>query len=128
MKNDVFWDVGPCRSCANRRFGGTYCLHLQGRKIRERGTSLSRSAATYSHWFLARGLFYPEDGGNTFLRNVGSHKIYTAPHPRRRHSLFYGYVCFCIRLTYFERSRSQRPRHRTVFARSKAGIVGSNST
>jgi hypothetical protein len=21
-----------------------------------------------------------------FLRNVGSHKIYTAPHPRRRHS------------------------------------------
>jgi hypothetical protein len=27
--------------------------------------------------------FYPEDGGNTFLRNVGSHKIYTAAHPRR---------------------------------------------
>jgi hypothetical protein len=28
----------------------------------------------------------PEDGGDTFLRNVGSHKIYTAPHPKRRHS------------------------------------------
>jgi hypothetical protein len=27
-----------------------------------------------------------EVGGDTFLRNVGSHKIYTAPHPRRRHS------------------------------------------
>jgi hypothetical protein len=27
-----------------------------------------------------------EDGGDTFLRNVGSNKIYTAPHPRRRHS------------------------------------------
>jgi hypothetical protein len=29
---------------------------------------------------------YPEDGGDTFLRNVGSHKIYTVPHPRRRNS------------------------------------------
>jgi hypothetical protein len=27
--------------------------------------------------------YYPEDGDNKFLRNVGSHKIYTAPHPRR---------------------------------------------
>jgi hypothetical protein len=24
MKNAVFWDVAPCRSCVNRRFGGTY--------------------------------------------------------------------------------------------------------
>jgi hypothetical protein len=24
---------------------------------------------------------YPEDGGDIFLRNVDSHKIYTAPHP-----------------------------------------------
>jgi hypothetical protein len=29
---------------------------------------------------------YPEDGGDTFPRNVGSYKIYTAPHPRRTHS------------------------------------------
>jgi hypothetical protein len=30
---------------------------------------------------------YPEDGGDTFPRNVSSfHRIYTAPHPRRRHS------------------------------------------
>jgi hypothetical protein len=35
------------------------------------------------------GFFYPEDGGDTFLRNVGSHKIYTAPHPRRHHSSNY---------------------------------------
>jgi hypothetical protein len=42
MKNAVFWDVAPCRSCVNRRFGGTYRLHLQSRKIRERGTSVSR--------------------------------------------------------------------------------------
>jgi hypothetical protein len=30
VKNDVFWGVAPCRSCLNRRFGGTYGLHLQG--------------------------------------------------------------------------------------------------
>jgi hypothetical protein len=41
MKNTVFWDVVPCSSCLNRHFGGTYRLHLQGRKIRERGTSVS---------------------------------------------------------------------------------------
>jgi hypothetical protein len=23
LKNDVFWDVRPCGSCKNRRFGGT---------------------------------------------------------------------------------------------------------
>jgi hypothetical protein len=42
MKNAVFWDVAPCRSCVNQRFEGTYCLQLQDRKIRERGTSVSR--------------------------------------------------------------------------------------
>jgi hypothetical protein len=40
MKNAVFWDVVTCRSCVNRRFGGTYRLHLYGRKIRERGTNV----------------------------------------------------------------------------------------
>jgi hypothetical protein len=42
MKSAVFWDLTPCRYCVNRRFGGTYRLHLQGRKIRERGISVSR--------------------------------------------------------------------------------------
>jgi hypothetical protein len=42
MKNAVFWDVAPCRSCVNRLFEGTYRLHLQGRTIREQGTSVSR--------------------------------------------------------------------------------------
>jgi hypothetical protein len=26
-----------------------------------------QTAATYLRWFLARGFFYPEDGGDTFL-------------------------------------------------------------
>jgi hypothetical protein len=40
LKKAVFLDVAPCRYCVNRRFGGTYRLHLEGRKktrIRERG-------------------------------------------------------------------------------------------
>jgi hypothetical protein len=41
MKNAVFWDVTPCISCVNRRFGGKYRLHLQGRKIRQQGTIVS---------------------------------------------------------------------------------------
>jgi hypothetical protein len=30
LKNAVFWDVAPCRYFVNRRFWGTYRLHLQG--------------------------------------------------------------------------------------------------
>jgi hypothetical protein len=94
MKNAVFWNVGPCRSAVNRRFGGTCSRHLQGRKLRERGTSVSQSAATCSRWFLFRGFFYPEDGGDTFLRSVGSHKIYTVQHPRRWILHYHIYRCF----------------------------------
>jgi hypothetical protein len=32
LKKAVFWDVAPCRYGVNRRFGGTYRLHLQGIK------------------------------------------------------------------------------------------------
>jgi hypothetical protein len=32
MKNAVFWDVAPCGSCENRRFGGTCSLHFQVEK------------------------------------------------------------------------------------------------
>jgi hypothetical protein len=43
LQNAVLWDVTPCRYCVNRRFGGTYRLHRQGRRnIRERGTSVNR--------------------------------------------------------------------------------------
>jgi hypothetical protein len=42
LKNAVFWEVTPCRSSVKQRFGVTCRLHLQGRKIRERGISVSR--------------------------------------------------------------------------------------
>jgi hypothetical protein len=34
MKNCVFWDVTPCGSCKNRRFGRTWRLHRRGDKNR----------------------------------------------------------------------------------------------
>jgi hypothetical protein len=37
MNKAVFWVVAPCRACVKLRFGGTYRLHLQGRRICERG-------------------------------------------------------------------------------------------
>jgi hypothetical protein len=40
-------------------------------------------SATCSRWFPARRFFYPEDGGDTTLRNIGSHKNYMAPHRRK---------------------------------------------
>jgi hypothetical protein len=36
--------------------------------------------------FLSRGFLYPEDWGDMFPRNVGSHKTQTEPHPRILHS------------------------------------------
>jgi hypothetical protein len=41
MKNIVFWDVTLSRSWVNRRLRVIY-LHLNGRKIRELGTGVSR--------------------------------------------------------------------------------------
>jgi hypothetical protein len=41
-----------------------------------------------ARWFLAGLIFDPEDGGDTFHRNVGPHTDYTALYPRRgQHSL-----------------------------------------
>jgi hypothetical protein len=73
LKNAVVWDVAPCRSFVNRRFGGTYRLHLQGRIIRERGTSVSRWLQTtlkmeairsseMSVYTISIRRHFPEDG------------------------------------------------------------------
>jgi hypothetical protein len=52
MENTVFWDVAPCRYRVNRRFGVTYCLHLQGREI------------------LEHGFCSPEDGGAKLIETL----------------------------------------------------------
>jgi hypothetical protein len=90
MKNAVFWDVAPCRYCINRRFGGMYSLHLQGRRKKKnlRAMNQREQVAAGDGSSLAEFLFLlpPENGGDKFLRNIGLYNIYRAPHPRRRHS------------------------------------------
>jgi hypothetical protein len=58
-KNAVSWDVAPRGFNINRRFGGKCHLHLQDR-INDFLPNIRRN-----------NLFYTEDGGDTFLRNVG---------------------------------------------------------
>jgi hypothetical protein len=41
LKNCVFWDVTPCGSCKNRRFGGTQRLLHQG------GAKFPRNVGSY---------------------------------------------------------------------------------
>jgi hypothetical protein len=65
QKVAVFQDTAPCSQQINRRFSKTYHLHL-------------------GRGFLARLIFDPEDGGDTFLRNVGSYTDYTALYPTRQ--------------------------------------------
>jgi hypothetical protein len=66
MKNAVVWDMTPCDSCKNRRFGRTYRLHPCCKP---------------------RGPFQPNDGCDMLLRDVSSNKNRTEPSRlRRRHS------------------------------------------
>jgi hypothetical protein len=67
LNNAIFWAVASCRFCVNRRFGGTYRLHLQGRKIRERGASVSRWLQTVDYVGTSCKLFKLQD---TFIMYV----------------------------------------------------------
>jgi hypothetical protein len=65
MKSIIFWDMTPCSPLSfNRRFGGTYRLHFQGR--RNWFSKPARNQVASRTYF-----FDPEDGGEKFLRNVG---------------------------------------------------------
>jgi hypothetical protein len=70
MKNVVFWDVAPCGSCRNRCFGGKYRLYNQGEENQQR--SVLRLLVTAN---VVRS--HPDNGGDTFLRNVGSYRTHT---------------------------------------------------
>jgi hypothetical protein len=46
MKSIVFWDVMPCSLVqVTRRFGGTYCLHLERRRERDQKVTSMKHAA-----------------------------------------------------------------------------------
>jgi hypothetical protein len=67
MKSIILWDITPCSPLSfNRCYGGTYRLHLQGRRIVQQTSE--------------------QAGGkqNTFLRIVGYNSMdYTASYPIR---------------------------------------------
>jgi hypothetical protein len=90
MKNAVFWDVAPCHSYKNRRFGRRCRLSHQGGKnqsVRKtwavRRVTSKRVSDSSIQLFPARG-FLPDDGGDMFLRNVRCYKTDTALQPRSR--------------------------------------------
>jgi hypothetical protein len=83
MKNIFFWNMTPCFLLSyNRRFGGTYRLHLQGRR-----NNFSKNQQG-SRWQASLKLFLRhEDGGDMFPRNVGYNSTdYMASYPRRKYS------------------------------------------
>jgi hypothetical protein len=55
-KNAVFWDVAPCRSCVNPRFGGTYCLHPQGKKSMSEEPALAGGRLQKTAFFIVTAL------------------------------------------------------------------------
>jgi hypothetical protein len=63
LKNTTFWDITPCSPLkVNRRFGGTYRLHLLGRIRRARYQQI---LATCFHAGILLSLFFgPEYGGD----------------------------------------------------------------
>jgi hypothetical protein len=73
-KSTIFWNVTPCSpSEFYQAFGGTYFLHLHGRKV-------------YSDLLVAVVclLIDPEDGGSIFIRKLGKlPQGYTVSYPRR---------------------------------------------
>jgi hypothetical protein len=74
MKNAVFWDVAPCRSCElNRRFGEMYRLHLQGRKVSH---VTNRKKARNSF-----GLLFDPEHSKSFLKRRQVSMDYAALHP-----------------------------------------------
>jgi hypothetical protein len=55
MKIIIFWDMTPCSLLRfNRRFGGTYRLHLQGRR-----NKFSNACCLLACWFLLKFFFRP---------------------------------------------------------------------
>jgi hypothetical protein len=71
MKSTIFWDITPCSPLKVKlRFGGTYRLHLHGRRISQARNQALLANSFHGGFFLG-SFFDPEDEGDMFLRNVG---------------------------------------------------------
>jgi hypothetical protein len=58
LKNGIFWDVTPCGSCKNRRFGGTSRLHHHSERISEIGTPLAVISEVSTAETMKNGVFW----------------------------------------------------------------------
>jgi hypothetical protein len=68
---DPIWDTTLCSPLKiNRRFG-TCRLCLQGRRISQARNQCEKGGKHSSAVFLLGLFFYPEDGSDMFLRNIG---------------------------------------------------------
>jgi hypothetical protein len=54
IKNVVFCDVTPRGSCKNRRFGGTYRVHLQTEKNQQARNKVSSSTLRRIHHYIRK--------------------------------------------------------------------------
>jgi hypothetical protein len=67
-KSSISWDITQCSPMkVNRPFGGTYRLHLEGRRIsraRNQSESKVQFSARFHSGFLLGSSFEPEDKGD----------------------------------------------------------------
>jgi hypothetical protein len=56
--------------CSLPKLQAKYCLLFQGRRVNQARNQQEAGGKRGSAGFLLDLLFYPEDGGSTFLRNV----------------------------------------------------------
>jgi hypothetical protein len=60
---------------------------IRVKRISELGTlAVTSSCELLVTLYLSHLFFHTDDRGNSFLRNVGSHRSHTASHVRREHS------------------------------------------
>jgi hypothetical protein len=84
MKSTDFWVITPCITKRVLRFGGTHHLHIQGRNVSQERNQQEQAAISALSAGFSLGLHFDlEDGGDTFLLNLGLSLNYTALQPRR---------------------------------------------
>jgi hypothetical protein len=87
LNSTVYWVVTTYCSDNVRRFRGTYCFHLQGRRVNQ-GRNQQKPATC----LLVVLHFNHEVEGDIFFRNVRHSPNYSAIQPRRPHII--GYLLF----------------------------------
>jgi hypothetical protein len=85
MKNAVFWNIKRNGSFKNRKFEGNIASIIRVTRVVELGTTLAVTSNRNTPRFRSNRLLVianvvscrPDDGGDTFLPNVGSFKSHT---------------------------------------------------